>query len=198
MATLPPKIGLYELIKEDRRANGYGMTLPGFHAVAVHRFGVWEQRLPRPVRLVTTPVYRVLFLIVRNFYGIEIPRSVQVGRRLCIGHQSGIVIHPNAVIGDDCIIRFNSCLAGAALDHDRWALEAPRLGNHVTIGAGAVELGNVTIGDNVRIGPNAVVTTDVPPNTTVAVDPPRRIPRPPSADIDLTTQPDLRDRASRR
>jgi serine O-acetyltransferase len=176
MSTLPPGVGLLELIREDRRANGYGITLPGFHAIALHRFGVWELEQPWFVRLVTSVVYRALYLVVRNFYGIELPRTVQVGRRLCIGHQSGIVIHPSAVIGDDCIIRFNSSLAGASLEHEQWACEAPRLGNHVTLGAGAMVLGNVTIGDNVHIGPNAVITSDVPANTVVVVDPPRRLP----------------------
>jgi serine O-acetyltransferase len=195
MSTLPTGITLLKLISEDRRANGYGFALPGFQAVAVHRFGVWEMRLPLLVRLVTRPIYKGLYLFVRNVYGIELPRTVQVGRRLCIGHQSGIVIHPHAVIGDDCIIRFNSSLAGAALEHQQWAIEAPRLGNHVTLGAGAIVLGNVTIGDNVHIGPNAVVTTDVPPNTVVVVDPPRMIRTTrttPVVDLRLSTDSALR------
>lgn len=180
ISSLPTGISFLELLKEDRHANGYGYTLPGYHAVAVHRFGVWEQNLPLPARLLTWPLFRLLYLIVRNVYGIELPRTVQVGRRLCIGHQSGIVIHPFAEIGDDCIIRFNSSLAGAALEHSRWATEAPRLGNNVTLGAGAMVLGNVTIGDNVHIGPNAVVTRDVPADTIVVVDPPRMLPRSPN------------------
>lgn len=175
MSTLPSDITFLELLREDRRTNGYGYTYPGFHAVAVHRLGVWAASRGGVAGKLANVAYKLAFTFVRNFYGIEIPRTVQVGRRLCVGHQSGIVIHPNAVIGDDCIIRFNSSLAGASIEHDQWAREAPRLGNHVTIGVGAIVVGNVTIGDGSRIGPNAVVTRNVPPGTVVVVDPPRYI-----------------------
>jgi serine O-acetyltransferase len=175
VSKLPADIGLVELLREDRRANGYGYTYPGFHAVAVHRLGVWAANQGGVAGKLVGVLYKLGFTFVRNFYGIEIPRTVQVGRRLCVGHQSGIVIHPNAVIGDDCIIRFNSSLAGASTEHHQWAREAPRLGNDVTIGVGAIVVGNVTVGDGARIGPNAVVTRSVPPGTVVVVDPPRYI-----------------------
>jgi serine O-acetyltransferase len=128
--------------------------------------------MPTVLRLPLTLVHRPAFWFVRNCCGIELPHTARVGRRFLIGHQSGIVIHHNAVIGDDCLVRQNVTIgAGTASNADR----APRLGNGVEIGAGAAIIGPVTIGDHVRIGPNAVVTMNVPAGSIVVAPPPRVI-----------------------
>ena len=104
-----------------------------------------------------------LYRYVRNVYGIELSRKVKVGRRLWLAHQSGMVIGA-AEIGDDCLIRHNVTIgatSNATIDR------APVLKNRVEVGAGAVILGGIVIGDDVRIGPNAVVTTDVPAGAAV-------------------------------
>jgi serine O-acetyltransferase len=110
-------------------------------------------------------------------YGIELRRSTKVGRRLLIGHQGGIVIHPQAEIGDDCTIRQNVTIGATTFQHVN---DAPTLGSRVNIGAGAVILGRIHVGDDVRIGPNAVVTTDVPAGVA-AFAPPARVMRWPPA-----------------
>ena len=87
--------------------------------------------------------------------------TIELGRRVRIGHQHGIVIHPYAEIGDECVIR-QGCTIGAATDEGS-ARQVPRLGKRVRMGAGSVVIGAVVIGDDVRIGPNAVVVTSSPP-----------------------------------
>ena len=152
--------GLIAQLLEDWRAHDWDWTRPGFRAVAVHRFGNWGKRtVPKPLRAPVSALYEVLYRGVRNFYGIEIPCSAQLGRRVIFEHQSAIVIHQNAQIGDDCFIRQGVAL-GSRYVTDPQA--APRLANRVNVGAGAKILGAVTVGDDAQIGANAVVLADVP------------------------------------
>ena len=165
---------LVEQIREDWRTHQRDWTLPGFRAVAVYRYGNWASGRPRGIlQSILCSIYRVMYRYVRNHYGIELPATTRVGRRLLLGHQNGIVIHPHAEIGDDCMIRQNVTIGSAT--PDRVFQEAPKLGNRVLIGAGAVIVGKVTIGDGARIGPTAVVLTNVPAGASVFVAPPRII-----------------------
>jgi serine O-acetyltransferase len=158
-------------IREDYRMHWRDWTLPGFQAVALHRFGVWVGGLrPRLLRGILNRLYRFLYVYVRNQYGIELPRTTTVGRRLNIGHQGGIVIHGSSHIGDDCIIRQNVTLGAASVETVQ---HGPTLMNSVEVGCGAVIMGNIVIGDDVRIGPNAVVTMNIPAGSTVVAPPPR-------------------------
>lgn len=159
-----PSIGFLEQLKEDWIAHGQDWTKPGFRAVAVQRFGVWRMSIePKILRAPFSILYRMLFRKIRNTYGIELPYTVKLGRRVIIEHQSCIVIHGNTVIGDDCIIRQGVTIGNRYLDRP---LEAPKLGEKVNIGAGAKLFGNITIGDNVNIGANAVVLQDIPQGKT--------------------------------
>jgi serine O-acetyltransferase len=115
---------------------------------------------PKFLRAPLSIVYRYLYRKCRNVYGIELPYTATVGRRVVIEHQHGIVIHGQTVIGDDCIIRQGVTLGNKTLDRPE---DAPRLGNRVNVGAGAKVLGLVIIGDDATIGANAVVVKDVPP-----------------------------------
>jgi serine O-acetyltransferase len=165
--------GLWTLIREDWETNGRDWTRPGFRAVAVHRFGNWRMRIrSRPIRWPLSVVYRVLYRFIRNHYGIELYYTVKLGRRLMIAHQGGVVIHDRTEIGDDCLIRHNVTIGCPS--HRRLA-EVPRIGNDVQIGAGAMVLGAITIGDGARIGANAVVTCDIPPGAKAVVEPARII-----------------------
>lgn len=157
-------LSLFEQIKEDWIAHGRDWTKPGFRAVAIQRFGVWRMKIePKLLRSPFSIFYRALYRFVRNVYGIDIPYTVQLGRRVIIEHQSGIIIHGDAVIGDDSIIRQGVTLGNRYLDRP---LEAPKLGARVNVGAGAKILGNVTLGDDVNIGANAVVLSDIPAGQT--------------------------------
>ena len=113
--------------------------------------------------------HRLFFLsrlnsnIARNWTGIEIHPGAEIGKGLIIDHGMGVVIGETAVIGDDCHIYHGVTLGGTGKDKGK---RHPTLGNHVMVGAGAKCLGNIYIGDNAKIGANAVVITDVPANTT--------------------------------
>lgn len=165
---------LAQQICEDWRIHKRDWTLPGFRALAVYRYGNWAIGRPKgTLQSILCRIHLVMYRYVRNHYGIEFPATTKVGRRLLLGHQHGIVIHPYAEIGDDCMIRHNVTLGMAT--PDRVFEDAPKLGNRVQIGAGVIIVGKVTIGDGVRIGPNAVVLTNVPAGASVFVGPTRMI-----------------------
>lgn len=165
--------GLFAQIHEDWEANFRDWTEPGFRALAVYRVGHWVgERREGLLRSMLLFLYRILWRYVRNHYGIEIPRATIIGRRLRIAHQHGIVIHPNTEIGDDCIIRHNVTIGAVTLERFE---DGPKFGHRVDIGAGAVIVGKVMVGDGARIGPNCVIMTNVPANTTVFLGPPRMI-----------------------
>jgi serine O-acetyltransferase len=115
-------------------------------------------------------LYKVLKPVSEVLTGIELPCEVTLGRRFRIDHFGGIIISGDAVFGDDCVIR-NGVTVGLKHAGQRGA---PVLGNRVDIGAGAKILGAIHIGDDVLIGANAVVLTDVPPNC-IAVGVPARV-----------------------
>ncbi len=170
--TTDTTLGLWEQIKEDWIAHGRDWTKPGFRAVAVHRFGVWRMNIqPKLFRAPFSILYQMLFRRIRNNYGIELPYTVQLGRRVIVEHQGAIVIHGHSVIGDDSIVRQGVTLGNRYLDQP---FNAPKLGQNVNVGAGAKIFGDVTIGDRANIGANAVVLCDVPAGAT-AVGIPARI-----------------------
>lgn len=169
---------LWQQIVEDWNAHGRDWTKPGFRAIAVYRFGVWRMGIhPLILRAPLSILYRMMFRKVRNGYGIELPYSAKVGRRLIIEHQSAIVIHGNCVIGDDCVIRQGCTLGNRYLDR---LDEAPILGDRVNVGAGAKILGRVQIGDDVCIGANAVVLSDVDAGETAIGIPAKILKRKPN------------------
>lgn len=163
-STEPQSPSLWQLIQEDWIANGRDWTKPGFRAIAVYRFGVWRMQLqPKILRAPFSFLYRMLYRKIRNTYGIELPYTAKVGRRLVIEHQHGIVIHGYCEIGDDCVIRQGVTLGNRYLEKP---LDAPKLGDRVNIGAGAKVLGGITLGNDVNVGANAVVLKDVPAGRT--------------------------------
>jgi serine O-acetyltransferase len=118
---------------------------------------------PKPLRAPFSILYRALYRHVRNVYGIDLPYTVKLGRRVVIEYQGAIVIHGESCIGDDCIIRQGVTLGNRYLER---RFEAPKLGDRVNVGAGAKILGNLTIGDDVNIAANAVVLSDIPSGQT--------------------------------
>jgi len=153
------RLGLWQQIKEDWIAHERDWTKPGFRAVAVQRFGVWRMRLePKLLRIPFSLIYKSLYRKIRNTYGIDLPYTVQLGRRVIIEHQSCIIVHGYSTVGDDCVIRQGVTIGNRYLNSP---LDTPKLGARVNVGAGAKILGNITIGDDVNIGANAVVLIDI-------------------------------------
>ncbi len=113
--------------------------------------------------------------------GADIPLNARIGGGLVIPHPNGIVIHPGAVVGPNCLIFQQVTLGNGPRPG------APTLGGHVDVGAGAKILGGVRVGDHARIGANAVVIDDVPEHAT-AVGVPARV-----AGGDAVPEPTLRD-----
>jgi len=96
--------------------------------------------------------------------GIEIHPGAVIGRRLFIDHGMGIVIGETSIIGDDCTIYHGVTLGGTGKEKKK---RHPTLKNNIIVGCGAKVLGNIVISDNVKIGANSVVLKDVPKNSTV-------------------------------
>jgi serine O-acetyltransferase len=121
----------------------------------------WLKRLMRP------------FIVLRHRFwsvvcGSDIPINVQIGGGAIILHPQGVVIHPDVVVGPNCLILQQVTLGTGPVPG------LPRIGGHVDIGAGAKILGGVTIGDHAKIGANAVVLENIPAGAT-AVGIPARI-----------------------
>lgn len=170
---LRPPSTLRELVQylaEDYEVHRRDHSLPGFRALAVHRFGNYRMHVRTPWRRALSLVYHQLFRYCRNHYSIELPWSAQIGRRVLIEHQGGIVIHGCSVIGHDCIIRQGVTLGNRHMDAP---FDAPVLGNRVNVGAGAKLLGRLQIGHDASIGANSVVLRDVPAGATAVGIPAR-------------------------
>lgn len=99
----------------------------------------------------------------RRRTGIEIHPSAQIGKGVFIDHGMGVVIGETAVVGDYCTIYQGVTLGGTGKDKGK---RHPTIGNNVTIGSGAKVLGPFTVGDNSKIAANAVVLSEIPPDST--------------------------------
>lgn len=148
-------------IRQDLKAHNGDWGAQGFWALIVYRFGRWRYGVrPALLRKFFSLLYKILFKFVQIITGIELPCEAEIGRNFVIDHFGGIVISGYAKFGDDCRIRNGVVVGLKKVDQPC----APVIGNNVDIGAGAKLLGAIRIGDNVVIGANAVVLTDVPDN----------------------------------
>ena len=130
----------------------------GFHILIFHRIGHFFYNIKLYF------IARLISQIGRFLTGIEIHPGAQIGNRLFIDHGMGVVIGETAIIGNDCTIFHGSTLGGTGKDVNK---RHPTLKNNVIVGCGAQLLGNITIGNNVKIGANAIVLSDIPDNSTV-------------------------------
>jgi serine O-acetyltransferase len=134
------------------------LTYPGIHALFIHR--VAHGLAVRGWILLP----RLIAHFGRAVTGIEIHPRAEIGRRLFIDHGMGIVIGETAVIGDDCHLYQGVTLGGTSTRREK---RHPTLEDHVTVGAGAIIIGAVTLGSHARIGAGSVVVSNVPPHATV-------------------------------
>lgn len=134
------------------------LAYSGLHAVWGHRLAHWMWR--HRFRLLA----RWFAQFMRWLTGIEIHPGAVIGSRLFIDHGMGIVIGETSEIGECVTLYHGVTLGGTSLSKGK---RHPTLGNHVVVGAGAKILGAITIGENSRIGANAVVVRSVPPNSVV-------------------------------
>lgn len=134
------------------------LCYPGLHAIWLHRIAHWAWR------------HRGFFLarfishINRLLTGIEIHPGAKIGRRFFVDHGAGVVIGETTEIGDDVLLYQGVTLGGTSAERKK---RHPTLGNNVEVGAGAIVLGAITIGDGARIAAGSVVVKDVPAGATV-------------------------------
>lgn len=135
------------------------LTYPGIHARTLHRasHSLWQADYKF--------LARGLSHLTRMATGIEIHPAAKIGKRLFIDHGMGVVIGETAEIGDDVTLYHGVTLGGVSWE--KGTKRHPTLGNHVVVGAGAKILGGFSVGDNTKIGSNAVVVKSVPANATM-------------------------------
>lgn len=150
------------------------LTYPGLHAIWVHRVAhaLWTTRVPP--RSLWKVLARYLSQASRLWTSVEIHPGAVIGRRFFIDHGDGVVIGETAVIGDDVLMYHQVTLGGSSLEKVK---RHPTVGSNVLIGMGAKIIGAITIGNNCRIGANAVVNKDIPSNCTVVGIPGRIVTR---------------------
>jgi len=131
---------------------------PGFHALVFHRIAhsLYSQKVPFLPRLISH--------ISRFLTGIEIHPGAVIGHSVFIDHGMGVVIGETAIIGNYCLIYQGVTLGGTGKETGK---RHPTLGENVVVGGGAKVLGNINIGNNVRIGASSVILRDVPSSCTV-------------------------------
>jgi serine O-acetyltransferase len=134
------------------------LCYPGLWAVWIHRisYTLWRSRLRLPARLLSQ--------IGRFFTGVDIHPGALLGRRLFIDHATGVVIGETAIVGNDVTLYQGVTLGGTGKGHGK---RHPTLCDGVFVGNNANLLGNITVGENSRVGAGSVVLSDVPPNSTV-------------------------------
>ena len=140
---------------------------PGLHAIWNHRVAhfLWKHKM----RLLG----RMMSHTARFVTGVEIHPGATIGRRFFIDHGMGVVIGETSEIGDDVLLYQGVVLGGTTHEKKK---RHPTIGNNVVVGAGAILLGDIVIGDEARVGAGSVVVTSLEPRTT-AVGVPARVVR---------------------
>jgi serine O-acetyltransferase len=161
---------LQTVFKKDPAARSTMEVLfcyPGLHAIWNHRVAhfLWKHK----IRLLG----RMMSHAARFVTGVEIHPGATIGRRFFIDHGMGVVIGETSEIGDDVLLYQGVVLGGTTHEKKK---RHPTIGNNVVVGAGAILLGDIVIGDEARVGAGSVVVTSLEPRTT-AVGVPARVVR---------------------
>jgi len=155
---------------------------PGVHAIWGHRISHWLWN--RGARLAA----RTFAEITRIFTGVDIHPGAVLGPGLFIDHATGVVIGETAEVGEDVTLYHGVTLGGSGADTGK---RHPTIGDRVIVGAGAKVLGAIKIGDDSRIGANAVVVKPVPSSSVVVGVPGQVISRAGRGSPDDSMMPDL-------
>ncbi|MCA1899452.1 MAG: serine O-acetyltransferase [Chloroflexi bacterium] len=160
---------MFKTIREDiqsvldrdpaaRNALEVMLCYPGLHAIWIHRLShkLWKAGFKLIARWISQ--------IARSLTGIEIHPGATIGRNFFIDHGMGVVIGETAEVGNNVTLYHGVTLGGTSLNKVK---RHPTLEDNVVVGAGAKVLGAITIGANSRIGANAVVIKDTPPDSVV-------------------------------
>lgn len=160
------------------RYYGAGFRFAGGTAHLLKDHSLWHLYLVRKFQASGTrfekKLIRALIWRSKRKYGLEIPPDLTIGKGLYIGHAYNITINPRAILGNNINIH-----KGVTIGQENRGRRkgVPVIGSHVWIGINAVIVGNITIGDDVLIAPNAYVNTDVPAHSVVIGNPCKIVPR---------------------
>lgn len=137
------------------------------YAIFIYRLGRWTCCEAKG-GIILLPL-KILYILINKIFvelllGMYIPADCKIGPGLYINNFQGLVINPNVTIGENCSIGHGVIIGTAGDGTSR----APVIGNNAFVGSRSIIIGPITIGNNVRIGANAVVNRDVPSNVTVA------------------------------
>ena len=149
------------------------LTYPGVKAVILHRitnfFSVAKFHL----------IARIISQFSRFLTGIEIHPAAKIGKNFFVDHGMGVVIGETSEIGDNVTIYHMVTLGGISpsinSDNQRQVKRHPTLKDNVVIGSGAQVLGPISVGENAKVGANAVVTKDVPANAVMVGIPAKNV-----------------------
>ena len=175
---------MLKLIKEDIKVaiekdpaarNFWEVVLlyPGVHALIGYRLAhvLWGLKLNFLARFIS--------YFMRWLTGIEIHPAAVIGKRFFIDHGMGVVIGETSEIGNNVTIYHMVTLGGISpsinSDNQRQVKRHPTLKDNVVIGSGAQVLGPITVGENAKVGANAVVTKDVPANAVMVGIPAKNV-----------------------
>ena len=149
------------------------LTYPGVKAVIFHNISnrLWKMNLQLLARIISQTS--------RFFTGIEIHPAARIGKNLFIDHGMGVVIGETSEIGDNVTLYHAVTLGGVSpsidSDNQRSLKRHPTLKNDVVVGSGAQILGPISVGENAKVGANAVVTKDVPKDAVMVGIPAKNI-----------------------
>ena len=158
------KADIRRYVKSPRgRENIYVIFEQGMWAVAVYRFGRWARGVRIPVvSLILRMAAFLLFKMTEILTGISLPASAQIGKGLYAGHFGPTILHSHVKMGENCSIGPGVVIGTRGMGDTG----TPVIGDNVYAGTGCKILGSVKIGNNVKIGANAVVLTDIPDGAT--------------------------------
>ena len=149
------------------------LTYPGVKAIFFHRIAYFFSLARFDL------VGRVISQFSRFLTGIEIHPKAKIGKKFFIDHGMGVVIGETSEIGDNVTIYHMVTLGGISpsinSDNQRQVKRHPTLKDNVVIGSGAQVLGPITVGENAKVGANAVVTKDVPANAVMVGIPAKNV-----------------------
>lgn len=155
------------MLSEIKSAFKYDPAARNIFEVLMYQglWAVWFHRLAHVLFQLHVPIIpRFISQVSRFLTGIEIHPGAKIGKGVFIDHGMGVVIGETAIVGDNCLIYHGVTLGGTGKQKEK---RHPTIEQGTIIGAGAKVLGNITIGENCRIGANSVVVKDTPPNSTV-------------------------------
>jgi serine acetyltransferase len=166
----PPRPPLLAVLRADSRANRHDLRV--WLVVMLFRITASARGDgPRP-RVAALPLIVVYKLLVEWVLGIELPLRLRVGPGLRLFHAHGIVIHPDARLGADVVLKHGVTIGHRGDEYTEGP--SPTIGDGTVFGPHSQVLGDVTVGAGARIGAGAVVLSDVPPGAT-AVGIPARV-----------------------